>query len=73
MRANLKQARKQLGLTQQKLADELNITLRYYKMLEAGTTGNGYTIWDKLEDITGIPQRELREISENHHDQVANQ
>ena len=73
MRANLKKARQDLGKTQQAIADELNITLVYYQKIEAGERTGDFTIWDKLEDITGIHQRVLREIQENHHDPKANQ
>lgn len=73
MRANLKKARQELGKTQQAMADELDIGLRYYQMIETGDRTGDFTIWDKLEDITGIHQRVLREIQENHHDLKANQ
>jgi len=36
MRKNLRQARKEKGLTQQKMADLLGISLRYYQQIEAG-------------------------------------
>lgn len=55
------------------MADELNITLVYYQKIEAGERTGDFTIWDKLEDITGIHQRVLREIQENHHVPKANQ
>lgn len=73
MRVNLKKARKDLGMTQQVMAEELNISLRHYQRLEEGSTLGAIDIWDKLEDITEIHQRKLREISENHHDLKANQ
>lgn len=66
-RENLKKARKEAGTTQQQMADELDIGLRQYQRIEAGTSHGTFEIWDKLEDITGIHQRILREISENHH------
>ncbi len=62
MRKNLKEARAAAGLTQQQMADKLNISLRYYQKLEAGSRTGDFTIWDTLEDITGIHQRKLREI-----------
>ena len=55
------------------MADELDIGLRYYQKIESGDRTGDFTIWDKLEDITGIHQRILREIQENHHDLKANQ
>lgn len=69
MRKNLKAARKAAGLTQQALADRLGISLIYYQKIEAGDRTGDFSIWDDLEDITGIHQRILREISSNHPDQ----
>ena len=63
MRKNLQAARKAAGLTQQALADRLGISLRYYQQIEAGDRTGDFEIWDKLEDITGIHQRILRETN----------
>ena len=65
MRENLKKARKEKGLTQQQVADQLHICLRHYKKIESGETGGSIEIWDRLEDMFNIHQRVLREI---HHD-----
>lgn len=62
MREKLKEARKNAGMTQQQVADKLGITLVYYQKIEAGSRTGDFAIWDKLEDITGIHQRKLREI-----------
>ena len=62
MRDNLKNARKAAGLTQQAMADRLHVGLRHYKKIENGETLGSIDLWDKLEDITGIHQRILREI-----------
>ncbi|MFQ9516421.1 MAG: helix-turn-helix transcriptional regulator [Eubacterium sp.] len=72
MRENLRNARKEKGLTQQKVADQLGISLRYYKMIETGGRTGDFEIWDNLEDIFNVHQRKLREISKNHHDQEDN-
>ena len=61
MRKQLKEARLKAGLTQQQMAEKLGISLRYYKNIEAGERTGDFTIWDALEDITGIHQRKLRE------------
>lgn len=61
MRAKLKEARRAAGLTQQQMADALRIDIRYYKAIESGERLGGIPIWDKLEDITGVHQRILRE------------
>lgn len=62
MRKNLKEARAAAGMTQQQMAGKLGVSLRYYKQIEAGSRTGDFTIWDTLEDITGIHQRSLREI-----------
>lgn len=66
MRKNLKESRQKAGLTQQQMADRLGISLRYYKQIEAGQRTGDFTLWDTLEDITGVHQRTLREIGDNH-------
>lgn len=73
MRENLKRARKEKGLTQQQMADKLGISLRYYQNLEQGSRTGDFAIWDELEDITGVHQRKLRELSATHRDQADNQ
>lgn len=60
MRQNLKTARRRAGLTQQQVADMLGITLRYYKDIESGVKLGAIDLWDMLEDLFGIHQRELR-------------
>ena len=72
MRKNLKEARQKAGMTQQQMADRLEISLRHYKYIEAGKVIGNIQIWDMLEDITGIHQRKLREISSNHPDKEGN-
>ena len=71
MRENLKAARLAAGMTQQQMADKLGISLNYYQKIEAGDRTGDFTLWDMLEDITGIHQRKLREIEETHPDQGA--
>lgn len=72
-RENLKKARKEAGLTQQQMADRLDISLRYYQNIETGDRTGDFALWDTLEDITGIHQRILRETSSIHHDPINNQ
>lgn len=64
MRENLKNARKAAGMTQQQVADKLNITHRAYQNIEYGLTFGSIKHWDTLEDLFGIPQRKLRENTE---------
>ena len=66
MRENLKKARKAADLTQQQMADKLGVGLRHYQKIEKGETNSSFELWDALEDMLGIHQRKLREISENH-------
>ncbi len=62
MRKVLRSARMEKGLTQQQMADKLDISLRYYQNIEAGDRTGDFTLWDTLEDLLGIHQRKLREI-----------
>lgn len=73
MRANLKKVRNDLGLTQEKMAEKLNISLRYYQKIEAGDRTGDFVVWDSLESITGIHQRTLRETVATRRGQEANQ
>lgn len=70
MRKNLQAARKAAGLTQQAMADRLDISLRYYQQIEAGNRTGDFEIWDKLEDLTGIHQRILREPNPGKEDSL---
>lgn len=72
VRENLKKARQAAGMTQQQMADKLGISLRYYQNIEAGDRTGDFTLWDTLEDITGVHQRTLRETSSKNHDQEDN-
>lgn len=66
MRENLKKARQAARMTQQQMADKLGVSLRHYKYIESGDIIGAIWIWDRLEDITGIHQRKLRENVEKH-------
>lgn len=59
MRLRLRQERKARHLTQAETAKLLGITERAYRHLEAGTRNPSKETIDKLEDLFGIPQREL--------------
>lgn len=65
MRENLKKARKDAGLTQEKMAEKLGISGRHYKYIESGKVIGHVELWDAMEDLFGIHQRVLRE---NHPD-----
>lgn len=62
MRSNLKKARQEAGMTQQQVADYLEISLVYYQKIEAGSRTGDFEIWDSLEDLFSVHQRKLREI-----------
>ena len=65
MRKNLKEARQRAGMTQKEVAKNLNISERYYRFIESGKRDGDFDIWDSLEDLFGIHQRILRELSSN--------
>lgn len=60
MRKRLKEARESKSMTQQQVADLLDLTVRYYQKIESGDVLGSVPVWDSLEDIFGINQRELR-------------
>ncbi len=62
MRKNLKEARQRAGMTQKQMAEYLHVGERHYKKIESGETLGSIELWDKLEDLFNIHQRELREI-----------
>ena len=63
MRENLRAARKAKGMTQQAMADYLGIGLRHYQKIEYADLNGPFEVWDALEDLLGVHQRILREIS----------
>ncbi|MBD9090619.1 MAG: XRE family transcriptional regulator [Clostridiales bacterium] len=63
MRENLRKARKAAGMTQQAMADQLGLTLRHYQKIEYSELNGSFAVWDALEDLLGVHQRKLREIS----------
>lgn len=64
MRKNLKEARQKAGMTQQQVAEYLNISVRGYKFIEYGQRLGTIETWDKLEDLFSVHQRKLRENSD---------
>jgi Uncharacterized protein conserved in bacteria len=63
MRENLKKARLDMGMTQQAMADRLFITLRYYQKIESGDALGAISLWDAMEDLFLISQRDLRYLN----------
>jgi len=72
MRENLRQARRDKGMTQQDIANELGITLRHYQKIEYANLRGPFEVWDALEDLLGVHQRILRENTSNHLDREEN-
>ena len=66
MRENLRNARRDKGLTQQAVADYLGIGLGHYQKIEYEKLNGSFEVWDALEELTGIHQRILREPSNTH-------
>ena len=69
MRRNLQAARKAKGMTQQDMADYLEIGLRHYQKIEYADLNGPFEVWDALEDLLLVHQRTLRELSNNRPDQ----
>ena len=63
MRIKLKNQRLKNELTQKEIALKLGISERYYQAIELGSQQGSIAIWDKLEDLFNIPQRQLRELN----------
>ena len=59
----LKKARKEAGMTQQQMADKLEIGLRYYQNIEAGDRTGDFAIWDTLLKTLQVFIKETPEIS----------
>lgn len=51
MRKKLRKARKEKGLTQQQVADQIGISLVYYQKIEQGSRTGDFEIWDSLSEI----------------------
>lgn len=63
MRHELKSARTRSGKTQLQTAASVGISERYYRHVEAGTREGKGQLWDKLEALFRVPQRQLRQNS----------
>lgn len=60
MRTKLYNARKSKGITQKEMAKILGISEIYYRKIEAGDREGRSEIWDNLETLLEIHQRQLR-------------
>ncbi|VBB06478.1 Hypothetical protein LUCI_1710 [Lucifera butyrica] len=54
------------GLTQEQVAFQLGISKQGYNNIELGRRCASAEIWDTLEDLFGVDQRELRAVTEEN-------
>ena len=64
MRIKLKEIRQERKMTQADVARYLDMKTTSYQRIEQGTRKGDIDLWDALEDLFGIPQRQLRENTE---------
>ena len=72
MRENLINARKAKKLTQAEVAKKIGILVTSYQNIEYGQRNGSIETWDKLEDLLGVSQRQLRE-TELHQNETPNE
>lgn len=63
MRPNLIKARLDNGFTQEALGKQVGLSNKGVSALERGRMDTRPAIWDALEDILKVPQRELRKTA----------
>jgi DNA-binding XRE family transcriptional regulator len=63
-RINLINARRKADLTQKELGALVGTTKKRISAIETAACGTRDELWDRLEEVLGIHQRVLREISE---------
>lgn len=56
----LRKIRQEIGWTQEYVAQSVGITKAAIHDIETGRRKGSIPVWDALEDLFGIPQRELR-------------
>ena len=59
MKLKLRQEREKRGWSLKKVAKEINITSAMVSMLESGQRKPSYEVLVRLEDLFGLPHREL--------------
>jgi Predicted transcriptional regulators len=60
-RMKLLEARKNAHMTQVAVAAIVGVSKQQYSRIENGEQIGSVRVWDALEDLFGIPQRQLRE------------
>lgn len=63
-RNNLIQARKSKNLKQREVAQIIGILPTSYQNIEYGIRQGSIEVWDSLEKLFQIPQRQLREVND---------
>lgn len=63
-RLSLIAARQKANLTQTQLGKLIGVSKQRISGLETAYCGTRPETWDMLEDILGVPQRQLREVTE---------
>lgn len=58
----LNKTRKEKGISATQMAEKLGITRSYYLKIESGDRTGRPELWDAIEDIFGINQRNLRTL-----------
>lgn len=74
---NLITLRQNQKLTQKDIATKLNISLKQYQRLEAGTSDGSIEVWRKLKEIFNKPidfllEQEIEETQENDNTEKDN-
>jgi|GEM_PF-485096 len=65
MRKTLKSSRENLSLTQQFVAEKVNIGLRMYQYIEAGTSYGSGQVRDKLVKLFNVPAETLLGVTDD--------
>lgn len=68
MKLKLRQEREKRGWSLKKVAKEINITSVMVSMLESGKRKPSYEVLVRLEDLFGLPHRELFAEAEDDDD-----
>jgi len=63
----IKEYRKKMGLTQEQLAEKLDISTRQFQRIEAGDATPGLKTLQKLVLVLNISDKDLGEYVRNHN------
>ena len=55
----IKSKRKNMGLTQESLAEKLDISVEYLSRVESGSANASFSLLEKISDAMGISEEEL--------------